>query len=214
MYCTHHPNPTPTGKSSILVSLFRLVELEQGSICIDGVDIRRVPLHRLRSSIAIIPQDPVLITGTLRFQLDPCSLHTDTELFAALELVGLAGYVSACLPLGLSEVVLEGGENLSHGQRQLLCISRALLRQTKILVIDEGTSSVDPHSDAIVQTALRNTVARTNCTVVAIAHRTATIADYDHILCLEGGAVAAYGSPKSLLADPNSPYSLLVQSSL
>jgi len=203
---------TGAGKSSILVCLFRIVEIFDGAILIDGLDIQQVPLRRLRAAIAIIPQDPVLLSGSLRFQLDPCLIYSDAEVCDALGMVGMLGFVQA-QRLGLQELVQEGGENLSHGQRQLLCIARALLRNAKVLVIDEGTSSVDPSTDALVQEALRTVVRRTNCTVLAIAHRTASIADYGRILCMDQGVAAAFDTPTALLADPNSLFSALVSSS-
>jgi ABC-type multidrug transport system fused ATPase/permease subunit len=129
---------TGAGKSSILVCLFRMVEISKGAIFIDGVNIQSVSLRRLRAAIAIIPQDPVLLSGTLRFQLDPCLQYSDVEVCEALSMVGMLDFVRG-MRLGLDELVQEGGENLSHGQRQLLCIARALLRKAKILVIDEGT---------------------------------------------------------------------------
>ena len=201
---------TGAGKSSILVCLFRIVELCEGAVFIDGVNIQHVPLRRLRDSIAIIPQDPVLLSGSIRFQLDPWGLYTDAQIFDALDLVGMREWVAA-QRLGLLEPVLEGGENLSHGQRQLVCIARALLRCARVLVIDEGTSSVDPHTDALVQNALRVVVKRSQCTVVAIAHRTQTIMDYHRILCMSQGRCAALDSPKALLADPASLFSVLVK---
>ena len=129
---------TGAGKSSILVCLFRMVEIFKGAIFIDGVNIQSVPLRRLRAAIASIPQDPVLLSGTLRFQLDPCLQYSDVEVCEALSMVGMLDFVRV-QRLGLDELVQEGGECLSHGQRQLLCIARALLRKAKILVIDEGT---------------------------------------------------------------------------
>jgi ABC-type multidrug transport system fused ATPase/permease subunit len=150
---------TGAGKSSLMTALFRVAPLMRGQIWLDGVDIQTVPLQRLRSALAIIPQDPVLFTGTVRFQLDPFAQYSDAAVWAALEQVNMATFVRAS-PGKLDEVVLEGGENLSQGQRQLLCIARALLRRARVLVMDEGTSAVDPHTDALIQTVLRESAVR------------------------------------------------------
>ena len=202
---------TGSGKSSLLVALFRIVESWAGAILVDGVDTRQVPLAVLRKRISIIPQDPVLLTGSLRFQLDPFGEHSDAELLQVLESVNLRDLV-ASLQQGLLEPIAEGGENLSHGQRQLLCIARALLHHNKILVIDEGSSSCDPQSDAIIQQTLRDMSKRYNLTVISIAHRLSTVLDFDKILCLSDGQVREYGSPADLLSRPDSLFSAMVAS--
>ena len=190
---------TGSGKSSIVQSLFRIVELTSGSIKIDGVDTRKIPIQHLRRMISIIPQDPTLMLGSLRFQLDPFHEFSDLQLQEVLGSVALGDFVKS-LPGGLDYKVEDGGSNLSVGQRQLVCISRAILRTKKILVIDEGTSSVDSHTDDVIQRVLRTLAKKTGCTVLCIAHRLSTIADFDRILCLDDGRVANFGTPQELLA--------------
>lgn len=203
---------TGSGKSSLLVSLFRIVENSTGGIWIDGINTQDVPLAVLRKRIAIIPQDPVMLTGTLRFQLDPFAERSDADLLEALELVNLKDMVGT-LPLGLLGIIAENGENLSHGQRQLLCIARALLRRNKILVIDEGTSSVDPLTDAIIQTTLCKLSERLGCTILCIAHRISTILDFDRILVLSDGRVVEFDTPAELLARPTSLFTSILAAS-
>lgn len=128
---------TGAGKSSLTLALFRIIESAGGTIIIDGEDISKLGLHTLRSRLTIIPQDPVLFSGSLRLNLDPFEQKSDEEVWRALELAHLKSFVSG-LPTGLDHEVTEGGENLSVGQRQLVCLARALLRKTKILILDEG----------------------------------------------------------------------------
>lgn len=193
-----------------MMALFRINELMEGKIMIDDVDIATVPLIQLRSKLAIIPQDPVLFTGTIRFQLDPFEEFGDVDIWNVLEQVNLTIMVKA-LPHGLKEQVSENGDNLSQGQRQLLCIARALLRNAKILVVDEGTSAVDPHTDELIQQVLRKQASQFGITVLAIAHRLQTIVDFDKILVLGDGKVLEYDSPSNLLADTSSVFSSMIK---
>eukprot|EP01063_Lacrimia_lanifica_P027522 TRINITY_DN3875_c0_g1_i1.p1 TRINITY_DN3875_c0_g1~~TRINITY_DN3875_c0_g1_i1.p1 ORF type:complete len:1364 (+),score=450.81 TRINITY_DN3875_c0_g1_i1:40-4131(+) len=200
---------TGAGKSSITQVLFRLVELAAGAVRIDGVDTATVPLHDLRSRCSIIPQDPVLFTGTMRYNLDPFdTAENERVLWKALEDVQLKAAIEAC-DGGLDCDVSEGGRNFSVGQRQLICLARALLRQNKILVLDEATANVDPDTDRVIQAVIREKFAA--CTVLTIAHRLHTVIDADRILLLKQGRVVEFDTPDALLADEESVLSGFVR---
>ena len=185
---------TGAGKSSLMAALFRMVEADAGRIVIDGVDISTIGLDDLRSKMAIIPQDPVLFEGTLRYNLDVQGQHTDEELWSTLSKVGLKDTVRA-LSGGLSGHVTEGGSNFSVGQRQLLCMGRAMLRNARVVVLDEATAAVDVSTDALLQRAIRDVF---KGTVMTVAHRLDTIADSDFILSLDKGEVSEFGAPAEL----------------
>ncbi|XP_069836113.1 ATP-binding cassette sub-family C member 2-like [Dendropsophus ebraccatus] len=188
---------TGAGKSSLTNCLFRIIEAAGGKIVIDGVDISTIGLHDLRNKLTIIPQDPVLFSGTLRMNLDPFDQYTDEEIWKALELSHLKPYVEG-LQEKLSYEVSEGGENLSVGQRQLVCLARALLRKSKILILDEATAAVDLETDNLIQRTIRSEFA--DCTVLTIAHRLHTIMDSNKVMMLDSGKIIEYGSPEDLLA--------------
>ena len=194
---------TGAGKSTISLSLFRLIEPADGSIIIDGIDTSSIGLYDLRGRLTIIPQDPVLFSGSLRVNLDPLSEHSDELLWAALEAANLKEYVTT-LDSGLDSVVAEGGENLSVGQRQLVCLARALLRHSKVLVLDEATAAVDLETDSLIQATIRSHFA--DCTVITIAHRLNTILDSDRVVVMDSGRVIEFDKPSVLLQDPNSAF--------
>uniref|UniRef100_A0A7M4F4Q9 Multidrug resistance-associated protein 1-like n=1 Tax=Crocodylus porosus TaxID=8502 RepID=A0A7M4F4Q9_CROPO len=187
---------TGAGKSTLTNCLFRILERAGGKIIIDGIDISTIGLHDLRSNLNIIPQDPVLFSGTLQSNLDPLGKHSDLELWEALELCDLKNFVQS-LPKKLLHEVSEGGANLSVGQRQLVCLARALLRRTKILVLDEATASVDLETDHLVQSTIRKEF--DNCTVLTIAHRLHTIVDSERVLVLDSGRIVEFDTPHNLL---------------
>uniref|UniRef100_A0A673LNP5 Canalicular multispecific organic anion transporter 1-like n=1 Tax=Sinocyclocheilus rhinocerous TaxID=307959 RepID=A0A673LNP5_9TELE len=187
---------TGAGKSSLTNCLFRIIEASEGQILVDGIDISTLGLHDLRSRLTIIPQDPVLFSGTLRMNLDPFEKSSDEEIWTVLELAHLKDYVRG-LPTGLQHVVSEGGENLSVGQRQLLCLARALLRKSRILILDEATAAVDLETDDLIQNTIRTEFS--HCTVLTIAHRLNTILDSSRVMVLDSGKIVEFDSPSVLL---------------
>jgi len=192
---------TGAGKSSITLSLFRIIESAAGAISIDGVNIAQIGLTRLRSALTIIPQDPVLFSGTLRFNLDPFALHTDRDIWRALELANLL-QTARQLEGGLNHVVAEGGINLSVGQRQLICLVRALLRKTKVLVLDEATAAVDLETDDLIQKTIRREF--NDCTVLTIAHRLKTVMDSSRVMVMDRGQIKELDTPANLLNQKHS----------
>ncbi|XP_037884208.1 multidrug resistance-associated protein 1 isoform X2 [Glossina fuscipes] len=194
---------TGAGKSSLTLSLFRIIEAAGGRILIDDVDISTLGLHTLRSRLTIIPQDPVLFSGSLRINLDPFEVKKDEEIWKALELSHLKVFVKT-LPAGLNHEISEGGENLSVGQRQLVCLARALLRKTKVLILDEATAAVDLETDDLIQKTIRTEFK--DCTVLTIAHRLNTIMDSDKVIVLDKGEVTEFDSPVNLLENPYSAF--------
>ncbi|KAL4973564.1 P-loop containing nucleoside triphosphate hydrolase protein [Aspergillus desertorum] len=259
---------TGAGKSSLTLALFRFLEARRGRIVIDGLDIGNVKLSELRSRLAIIPQDPVLFSGTIRSNLDPFGEHSDLELFNALERVHLLQFedtltlasssasasasgsgvgspsdgsqspttsptgplsasatlttssstsISKVNPTGfcasLSSPITTNGGNLSHGQRQLLCLARAILTRPKIMVLDEATSAVDMETDALIQQSIRSEFGRSGSSLLVIAHRLSTIADFDKILVLDAGRVVEWGAPRELLGIEGGVFRALVERS-
>lgn len=187
---------TGAGKSSLISTLLRLVELESGSIIIDGVDVSTIGLHTLRSAISVIPQDPVLFQGSIRYNLDPFEEHNDTAVWEALEQSNLKKVVMQ-QEMGLQSAVATAGENFSVGERQLICLTRALLRKSKILLLDEATASVDLETDQMIQMTIRK--AFVESTVITIAHRLNTITTYDKIMVLQEGRLVEFDSPDNLM---------------
>lgn len=194
---------TGSGKSSLLVSLFRMVELSEGAVLIDGIDISRIGLHDLRSRMAIVPQDPVLFNGTIRSNLDPTGNYNDSQLWDALHRVHMRNAIESISGSmdgdghGLDLIVQEKGSNFSAGERQLLSLARAILSGVKIVVLDEASASLDNHTDMLVQKTVREQLS--DCTVLTIAHRLATIADSDRVLVVDAGEVVEFDTPSKLL---------------
>ncbi|XP_075035856.1 multidrug resistance-associated protein 1-like isoform X1 [Mixophyes fleayi] len=202
---------TGAGKSSLTLGLFRINEAAAGEILIDGYNIAKIGLHDLRFKITIIPQDPVLFSGSLRMNLDPFEKYTDEDIWSALELAHLKTFVSG-LPDKLNHECAEGGENLSIGQRQLVCLARALLRKTKILVLDEATAAVDLETDGLIQSTIRKEFE--DCTVITIAHRLNTIMDYTRVMVLDRGQIVEFDSPSNLLQKKGIFYNMAKDSGL
>ncbi len=175
---------TGSGKSTLFQALYRFTELESGSILIDGVDIASIPLARLRKALAVIPQDPTLFMGSIRSNLDRYEEFADAELWNVLDRTSLGVYVRS-LPEGLQTFLSENGANLSQGQRQLMCLARALLLKAKVIILDEATASVDVKTDALVQRVVRESCA--GVTMLIIAHRLGTVRDCDQILEISEG---------------------------
>ncbi|VVC32175.1 Hypothetical protein CINCED_3A023482 [Cinara cedri] len=198
---------TGAGKSSLIQALFRLA-FNEGSIVIDDVEIHDLGLHDYRSRISIIPQEPILFSGTIRTNLDPYNEYNDHELWNALYEVNLKNIVDN-LPKKLNWIMSEGGCNFSVGQKQLMCLARAILRKNKIIVLDEATANVDPQTDALIQETIRN-IFRT-CTVLTIAHRLNTIMNYDKILVMNDGTVVEFDRPFNLLKNTDGYFYKMVE---
>ncbi|KAK3841969.1 MAG: P-loop containing nucleoside triphosphate hydrolase protein [Linnemannia gamsii] len=200
-----------SGKTTLLISLLRVVEAAEGQILIDNIDIREIGLQDLRSKIAIIPQEPVLFVGTIRSNLDPFHRRTDQEIWDALDAVHLSENIKQNMPLKLETSIIENGRNFSLGQRQLFCIARAILFQSRILVLDEATSAVDLQTDLLIQETIKKNFA--DCTVLMIAHRLNTIMECDKILVMEDGRVVEFEHPTKLIENKEGYfYSLVSQS--
>ncbi|XP_074185531.1 ATP-binding cassette sub-family C member 4 isoform X2 [Rhinolophus sinicus] len=198
---------TGAGKSSLISALFRLSEPE-GKIWIDKILTTEIGLHDLRKKMSIIPQEPVLFAGTMRKNLDPFNEHTDEELWNALKEVQLKEAIED-LPGKMDTELAESGSNFSVGQRQLVCLARAILKKNRILIIDEATANVDPRTDELIQKKIREKFAQ--CTVLTIAHRLNTIIDSDKIMVLDSGRLKEYDEPYVLLQDKESLFYKMVQ---
>ena len=198
---------TGAGKSSLISVLFRLVEPD-GRIIVDGVDTKTLGLRKVRKNISIIPQDPSLFSGTIRKNLDPFEEYQDDQLWAAIKEAGLNELIHS-IPGNLSGELTEGGTNLSVGQRQLLCLARALLKQNPILVLDEATANVDQETDDAIQKSIRINFA--HCTILTIAHRLNTIIDMDKVLVMGAGQVLEFDEPYTLLQNRNGDFYSMIE---
>lgn len=222
---------TGAGKSSLMQALFRFVEARTGSILIDGLNISTLPLVELRRGISIVPQDPVLWSGSVRDNLDPLGVHEDSKLWDLLEALqlhrrpthppllhrrssspplGAAKVMPHVFNLTLTDVLAPNAHNLSHGQRQILCLARVLLAQPTILVLDEATSAVDHATEVIIRRVIRAWLP--NCTMLVVAHRMSAVVGSDQVVVLEAGRVVEAGSPKDLW-DKGGTFSELVRGS-
>lgn len=221
---------TGAGKSSLTLALFRFLEARSGSIFIDGLDISTINLYELRKRLAIIPQDPVLFSGTVRSNLDAFNDHTDDVLRDSLTRVHLISEVhgeaavasGSATPIdhlnhntnvfkSLNSKISEGGLNLSQGQRQLLCLARAIVSRPKILILDEATSAVDMETDALIQQSIREEFK--DATLLVIAHRLSSIVDFDQILVMEDGAAKEFGKGKDLMEISGGVFKSMVEES-
>uniref|UniRef100_A0A7N0TXW9 ABC-type xenobiotic transporter n=1 Tax=Kalanchoe fedtschenkoi TaxID=63787 RepID=A0A7N0TXW9_KALFE len=198
---------TGSGKSTLIQTLFRIVEPAAGQVIIDGINISTIGLHDLRSRLSIIPQDPTMFEGTVRSNLDPLEEYTDEEIWQALDKCQLGDEVRK-KEGKLDSTVSENGENWSMGQRQLVCLGRVLLKKSKVLVLDEATASVDTATDNLIQQTLRQHF--TDSTVITIAHRITSVLDSDMVLLLDHGLIAEYDTPSNLLENKASAFAQLV----
>ncbi|KOM55294.1 hypothetical protein LR48_Vigan10g118600 [Vigna angularis] len=199
---------TGSGKSTLISALFRLVEPAGGKIVVDGIDISSIGLHDLRSRFGVIPQDPTLFNGTVRYNLDPLSQYSDQEIWEVLGKCQLREVVQEKFE-GLNSPVVEDGSNWSMGQRQLFCLGRALLRRSRILVLDEATASIDNATDLILQKTIRTEFA--DCTVITVAHRIPTVMDCTMVLSISDGRLVEYDEPTKLMAKEGSLFKQLVK---
>ncbi|XP_039524028.1 ATP-binding cassette sub-family C member 9 isoform X7 [Pimephales promelas] len=202
---------TGSGKSSLSLAFFNMVDVFEGKIVIDGIDICKLPLQTLRSRMSIILQDPVLFSGSIRLNLDPECTCTDDRLWEALEIAQLKNMVKA-LPGGLDAVVTEGGENFSVGQRQLFCLARAFVRKSSILIMDEATASIDMATENILQKVVMTAFA--DRTVVTIAHRVHTILTADLVIVMKRGSIMEYGKPEILMEQEDSLFASFVKADM
>ncbi|WCJ26432.1 ABC transporter C family member 10 [Euphorbia peplus] len=199
---------TGCGKSTLISALFRLVEPEEGKIVIDDIDISTIGLHDLRSRLAIIPQDPTLFVGSVRYNLDPLSEHSDQDIWKVVEKCHLKAAIQG-KENGLNSPVTQDGSNWSMGQRQLFCLGRALLKRSRILVLDEATASIDNWTDSVIQKTIRTEFAE--CTIITVAHRIPTVMDCTKVLAISDGKLAEYDEPLKLMSKEGSIFGQLVK---
>jgi len=200
---------TGAGKSTLLLALLRMMEPEKGTIAIDGIDVSKVRLHDLRRNIGYIPQNPALFSGTVRSNLDSFDQYSEDQLEHALQQVMLGAKADSSTTLNLDSVVVAGGDNVSHGQRQLLCLARMLLRKHKLIILDEATSAVDDFTDEAIQAVIH---AVSEQTLVVVAHRLKTIASFDKIVVMDHGSIAEQGSPQDLFEAGGMFYRMVMSS--
>lgn len=215
---------TGAGKSTISMAITRIVEIEGGAIELDGQNISHISLDRLREKITIIPQDPTFFSGTLRFNLDPLNNHPDSEILALMKEAGLENILERATnsekkeeeegeegtkKTGLDLEIAEGGNNLSGGEKQLLCICRAILRQNKVIIMDEATANIDIATEQKIQHMIN--VALKDCTVMTIAHRLQTIIDSDRVMVMGEGQLLEYDAPQELMKQPDSYFTKLIK---
>jgi len=198
---------TGCGKSSMLLALLRIIEPRGGRIVINGIDTRDIGLATLRTALGLVPQEPMLFTGTLRHNLDPFKTYTDGRIKKAVNCCHLESFVNS-LPLGLDHQVSDEGGNLSFGQRQLLCLARMVLRQPALLLLDEATSAIDPATQESVQDTINH--AFPTSTMLAVAHRLETIMEFDQVVVLDGGRVAEEGPVKEVAAKPDGLFKRMI----
>ncbi|KAK3227971.1 hypothetical protein Dsin_007833 [Dipteronia sinensis] len=199
---------TGSGKTTLISALFRLVEPTEGEIIIDDLNIISIGLHDLRSRLAIIPQDPTLFSGSVRYNLDPLSRYTDHEIWEVLGKCHLREVIRE-KEEGLDSLVVENGSNWSLGQRQLFCLGRALLKRSRILVLDEATASIDNATDSTIQKTIRREFA--DCTVITVAHRIPTVMDCNAVLAISDGELVEYDDPVKLINTDGSLFGQLVK---
>jgi len=188
---------TGCGKSSVLLALLRIIEPRGGSVVINSVDTRDIGLATLRSALGLVPQDPILFSGTIRHNLDPFRQYTDGRMKLAVKCAHLEAFINS-LPLGLDHMVADEGGNLSFGQRQLLCLARMVLRQPALLLLDEATSAIDPRTQESVQDTINSAFPAS--TMLAVAHRLETIMQFDQVVVLDKGTVVESGPVKEIAA--------------
>jgi len=186
---------TGCGKSSLLLVLLRIIEPRAGRVLLNGVDTRDVGLATLRSVLGLVPQDPVLFSGSLRYNLDPFGLYVDGRIWEALRVTGMKALIETW-PAKLSHQIKEEGSNLSFGQRQLVCLARMVLRQPALLLLDEATSAIDPSTQELVQRTITSSFP--GSTLIAVAHRLETVMDYDLVVAMDSGDIAEQGPPRVL----------------
>jgi ATP-binding cassette subfamily C (CFTR/MRP) protein 1 len=196
------------GKSSLTLALFRLMPETSGSVSIDDIDLSVLDRRSFRPRLTIIPQEPLLLTGSLRLNLDPFNVHSDSQLFFVLRQANLTSFA---VPGGLEHQLVDSGINWSVGQRQQLCLARALLNRSKILVLDEATASLDPETENLIQNTIKEQFS--DCTVVAIAHRLNFVFSYSRVLVLDAGRVVEFDSPKVLMDNKESAFYALARES-